>query len=112
MDIIADALGIDPLELRLRNIVHEGDEGPTGQVLTAVGLEECLRRAAEAIGWRDRRPGPGRGKGLACGWWTTTRGAPGGDVKTNPGRPPPAHPPPPATPTPPPPPRPPPPPHA
>ena len=47
MDIIADALGIDPLELRLRNIVREGDEGPTGQVLTAVGLEECLRRAAD-----------------------------------------------------------------
>ena len=57
MDIIADALGIDPLELRLRNIVREGDEGPTGQVLTAVGLEECLLRAAEAIGWKDRRPG-------------------------------------------------------
>jgi CO/xanthine dehydrogenase Mo-binding subunit len=84
MDIIADALGIDPLELRLRNIVHEGDEGPTGQVLSAVGLEECLRRAAEAIGWRDRRPGPGRGKGLAIGWWTTTGGSSGVYVKINP----------------------------
>lgn len=84
MDIIADALGIDPLELRLRNIVHEGDEGPTGQVLTAVGLEECLRRAAAAIGWRDRRPEPGRGKGLACGWWTTTGGSSGVYVKINP----------------------------
>ena len=84
MDIIADALGIDPLELRLRNIVHEGDEGPTGQVLTAVGLEECLRRAADAIGWPDRRPGPGRGKGLAIGWWTTTGGSSGVYVKINP----------------------------
>jgi CO/xanthine dehydrogenase Mo-binding subunit len=84
MDIIADALGIDPLELRLRNIVREGDEGPTGQVLSAVGLEECLRRAAEAIGWRERRPGPGRGKGLACGWWTTTGGSSGVYVKINP----------------------------
>ncbi|MGH7301358.1 MAG: xanthine dehydrogenase family protein molybdopterin-binding subunit, partial [Candidatus Rokuibacteriota bacterium] len=84
MDIIADALGIDPLEMRLRNIVHEGDEGPTGQVLSAVGLEECLRRAAEAIGWKDRRPAPGRGKGLACGWWTTTGGSSGVYVKINP----------------------------
>ncbi len=84
MDIIADALGIDPLELRLRNIVHEGDEGPTGQVLSAVGLEECLRRAADAIGWPDRRPGPGRGKGLAIGWWTTTGGSSGVYVKINP----------------------------
>ncbi len=84
MDIIADALGIDPLEMRLRNIVREGDEGPTGQVLSAVGLEECLLRAAEAIGWRDRRPAPGRGKGLACGWWTTTGGSSGVYVKINP----------------------------
>jgi len=84
MDIIADALGIDPLELRLRNIVHEGDEGPTGQVLSAVGLEECLRRAADAIGWPDRRPAPARGKGLAIGWWTTTGGSSGVYVKINP----------------------------
>jgi CO/xanthine dehydrogenase Mo-binding subunit len=84
MDVIADALGIDPLELRLRNIVREGEEGPTGQVLTAVGLEECLRKVAEAIEWKTRRPAPGRGKGLACGWWTTTGGSSGVYVKINP----------------------------
>jgi len=84
MDIIADALGLDPLELRLKNIVREGDEGPTGQVLDAVGLEECLRKAAAAIGWSDRRPGKWRGKGLACGWWTTTGGSSGVYVKINP----------------------------
>ncbi len=84
MDMIADALGLDPLELRLRNIVHEGDEGPTGQVLTGVGLEECLRKAAAAIGWDERKPGPWRGKGLACGWWTTTGGSSGVYVKLHP----------------------------
>ena len=84
IDIIADALGLDPLELRLKNIVREGDEGPTGQVLQAVGLEECLRKAAAAIGWQDRRPGRWRGKGLACGWWTTTGGSSGVYVKINP----------------------------
>jgi CO/xanthine dehydrogenase Mo-binding subunit len=84
VDIIADALGLDPLDMRLRNIVREGDEGPTGQVLSAVGLEECLLRAADAIGWMNRRPSPGRGKGLACGWWTTTGGSSGVYVKINP----------------------------
>ncbi len=84
MDMIADALGLDPLEFRLKNIVREGDEGPTGQVLTGVGLDECLRRAAAAIGWADRRPGPHRGKGLACGWWTTTGGSSGVYVKITP----------------------------
>src|SRR2546425_1105888 len=84
MDIIADALGLDPLELRLKNIVREGDEGPTGQVLEAVGLEECLRKAAAAIAWNDRPPGRWRGKGPACGWWTTTGGSSGVYVKINP----------------------------
>jgi CO/xanthine dehydrogenase Mo-binding subunit len=84
MDEIADALGLDPLEFRLRNIVRDGDEGPTGQVLSAVGLEECLTRAAAAIGWSERRPAAGRGKGIACGWWTTTGGSSGVYVKLNP----------------------------
>ena len=84
MDIMADALGLDPLEFRLKNIVHEGDEGPTGQVLQSVSVEECLVKAAAAIGWKDRRPEPGRGKGLACGWWTTTGGSSGVYVKINP----------------------------
>jgi CO/xanthine dehydrogenase Mo-binding subunit len=84
MDIMADALGIDPLDFRLKNIVREGEEGPTGQVLTAVGLEECLLKAAAAIGWRERRPAPGRGKGLAIGWWTTTGGSSGVYIKINP----------------------------
>src|SRR5262249_6472275 len=84
MDIMADALGLDPLEFRLKNIVRDGDEGPTGQVLGGVGLEECLGRAAAAIGWKDRRPEPGRGKGLSCGWWTTTGGSSGVYVKIGP----------------------------
>ena len=84
MDVMADALGLDPLEFRLKNIVREGDEGPTGQLLQGVGLEECLLKAAAAIGWKDRRPGPDRGKGLACGWWTTTGGSSGVYVKINP----------------------------
>jgi CO/xanthine dehydrogenase Mo-binding subunit len=84
MDMIAEDLGIDPLELRLRNIVHEGDQGPVGQVLSSVSVEECLRRAADAIGWNDRRPASGRGKGIACSWWMTLGGSSGVFIKLNP----------------------------
>jgi CO/xanthine dehydrogenase Mo-binding subunit len=84
MDTIADAMSMDPLEFRLKNIVREGDEGPTGQILSGVGLEECLLKVADAIGWKDRKPGPWRGKGIACGWWTTTGGSSGVYVKINP----------------------------
>jgi CO/xanthine dehydrogenase Mo-binding subunit len=84
MDIIAKDLGIDPLEIRLRNIVGEGDPGPSGEIHNSVSIEECLRRAADAIGWDDRSPEPGRGKGIACSWWMTTGGSSGVYVKINP----------------------------
>ena len=84
MDMIAEDLGIDPLELRLRNVVHEGDLGPAGEVLKSVSIDECLRQAANAIDWHNRRPAPGRGKGIACSWWMTTGGSSGVYLKLNP----------------------------
>ncbi|MBI4276980.1 MAG: xanthine dehydrogenase family protein molybdopterin-binding subunit [Armatimonadetes bacterium] len=83
MDIIADHLGMDPLHLRLRNVVQDGDLGPTGQPLGRVGVRDALLRAAQAIGWEERRSGPFRGKGLACSWWTTTGGSSGCFAKIN-----------------------------
>ncbi len=84
MDIIAADLGIDPLELRLRNIVHEGDLGPSGERLESVSIETCLRRAAAAIGWHDGPLRPGRGRGIACSWWLTTGGSSGVYVRLAP----------------------------
>lgn len=83
MDMIARRLGLDPLEFRLKNIVRDGDTGPTGQVFGRVSMETSLRKAAEAIGW-DRPSGSHRGKGLACGWWTTTGGPSGVYAKMHP----------------------------
>ena len=84
MDLIADDLGIDPLEFRLRNVYREGDKGPAGETLTSVSIDDCLRKAADAIGWKDRKPGHGRGKGIACSWWLTTGGSSGVYVRINP----------------------------
>ena len=73
LDRIADELGIDRLEMRLRNAVEDGDLGPTGQRLEGVSLKETLQAAAARIDWDRERP-PGTGVGLACSWWTTTGG--------------------------------------
>ncbi|MEO5598651.1 MAG: molybdopterin cofactor-binding domain-containing protein [Novosphingobium sp.] len=63
MDEMAEALGIDPIELRLRNLHQEGEKHPLfPSDFTTYRLDECLRRGAEAIGWRSRS-GPGAGKG-------------------------------------------------
>ena len=53
MDEIACALGIDPLEIRLRNAFQEGSVSPTGQVLQAVGLRETLQAASSRVGWPE-----------------------------------------------------------
>ena len=72
MDDIARRLGIDPLELRLKNLVQEGDQFVTGDKLIAVGISDCLKGAAQAIGWQAKEEQKDRelkekvrGKGLA-----------------------------------------------
>ncbi|MET0503534.1 MAG: xanthine dehydrogenase family protein molybdopterin-binding subunit [Candidatus Binatia bacterium] len=72
MDDIARRLGIDPLEIRLKNLLQEGDVFVTGDKLVSVGIADCLKGAAEAVGWQgkaeqeNRVPsGKVRGKGLA-----------------------------------------------
>ena len=64
LDILAEELGMDPLELRLRNAVQRGDLSLGGQVLRSVGFTACLDRAAEAVAW-GTKPGARRGKGIA-----------------------------------------------
>ena len=83
MNKLADALGIDPVELRARNLLREGD--PTS-VMTplpeGISIEEVLKAAAEAGGWRRTQAGWKResepasesdthirhGTGVACGF--------------------------------------------
>ncbi|MEM4417860.1 MAG: xanthine dehydrogenase family protein molybdopterin-binding subunit, partial [Nitrososphaerota archaeon] len=67
MEHIADELGMDPLEFRIRNIWDDGYVTPWGQRLENVGLRETLRRVAERIGWGRIRMGRGQGIGFACG---------------------------------------------
>jgi CO/xanthine dehydrogenase Mo-binding subunit len=59
MDLLAKRLGIDPLELRLKNLLHDGDVYCTGEVMHDVHFEECLRTATAAIGWNDSPQGKG-----------------------------------------------------
>jgi len=69
-DSIAAALRMDPFELRMKNIVVEGDTGPTGQVFGPIGAKECLQRAAELVDWSRHGSMPdGQGLGIAIGWW-------------------------------------------
>ena len=95
MDRIAEELGIDPLEFRLKNrVLPEGQPGPRqsppdqivdsqpiegGIPFSTNGLEECLTRGAEAFGWdqpleQPADPSKRRGKGMSM---MIYRGGPG-----------------------------------
>lgn len=55
MDRIARALGLDPLEIRMRNAVEAGDRLPTGQTLDAsTSARLCLEEAERRTGFRAR----------------------------------------------------------
>ncbi len=51
MDIIAEKLGMDPLELRMQNLMKDGDRAATGQAMRAVGMKACLEKVAELSQW-------------------------------------------------------------
>ena len=65
MDIIAEKLGIDALEFRLKNMLDKGDLYTPGDTPVDADLREGLLRAAREIGWGEKGPA-GTGKGLSC----------------------------------------------
>jgi CO/xanthine dehydrogenase Mo-binding subunit len=66
IDEIAHALGLDPVEMRLRNLVARGEELVPGDLPADGDWVVGLRRAAAEIGWDERRA-PHRGRGIAAG---------------------------------------------
>lgn len=69
LDMIAHHLGIDPVEIRLKNAVRSGDVTANGWKITSCGLSESIRKAAEVARWQEKKGKlpPYRGIGIACG---------------------------------------------
>jgi xanthine dehydrogenase molybdenum-binding subunit len=92
MDDLAEQLGMDPVELRLKNYVGLGDtfwgQGPlVRSIVQSDGVPDLLRQGAAEIGWANRpRPDSQQGRyrrgiGMARGFHTSSAGAPQpGDV--------------------------------
>ena len=66
MDEAARRLGLDRLEIRLRNLARPGEQFVPGDKAADGDWPGSLRRAAEEIGWGTPVP-PGRGRGIAVG---------------------------------------------
>ena len=76
---LADKLGMDPFELRQRNIVHEGDVMPAyyGQVNTSCALDRCLKAVHDRMDWDHKYPVReiGNGKVRAVGMGMAMQGS-------------------------------------
>jgi CO/xanthine dehydrogenase Mo-binding subunit len=71
-DIIARELGIDPLEMRRKNILKEGRPQATGTLMRGAEIETVLERLAAQMEWEkpfDKGNGTvKRGRGIAIGF--------------------------------------------
>ena len=67
LDLMAARLGLDPTEIRLKNSIHAGEPHSAGFIINTCGFSESVRKAADAIGWKEKRGKLpfGRGVGLA-----------------------------------------------
>ncbi len=78
LDIIAHELGIDPADLRLKQLAKPDTLTANFLRVRTIGLKQCIDAVVEASGWRQRKGklGRGRGLGLACSSYLTGAGLP------------------------------------
>ena len=68
MDELAEKLGIDPMELRLRNVVKEGDRQPNGVPHPVFGAKELEEAMRDHDHYQTPLSGPNQGRGAAIGY--------------------------------------------
>jgi CO/xanthine dehydrogenase Mo-binding subunit len=79
-DVLAARVGLDPVEFRRRNLVRDGDEGPTRQRHEGDGAIDTLDAAVERIA-AGAPLGPDEAIGVASGWWFSAPGPSGAFVR-------------------------------
>lgn len=82
MNCLAESLSMDPISLRMKNLLHPNSTTSTGQVLgESVGLEKCLATVADRLRLSEAPPQKGhkRGLGIAAGYHGNSLGPEGAD---------------------------------
>ncbi len=69
VDELAEKLGIDPIQFRVRNASKEGTRRVDGPVFPKVGNIETLEAARDSDLYQRKLEGPNRGRGVASGFW-------------------------------------------
>jgi len=74
MNMAAEELGIDPIELRIRNAMVVGDEIPGVTKIRSCGFKESLVKVREMSGWDEKRRESTAGRGLGVGCYSFISG--------------------------------------
>ncbi len=78
LDMIAEEIGMDPLELRIKNMMETGDTTCNDLNMSSFGMAECIEAVRKGSGW-DNKKGKmpdGKGIGMACGFFVSGAGYP------------------------------------
>ena len=68
IDMLCNELGLDPVEVRLKNAAREGTKSSYGPTWPQIGLVATLE-AAKASEHLKQPLGPNQGRGISCGFW-------------------------------------------
>ena len=82
LDELAKKLGIDPLELRLKNAAKEGTQAPYGPVFPRIGYVETLEALRDHPHFKETL-GENQGRGIASGYWFNGGGESSATVHVN-----------------------------
>jgi len=79
LDRLAEEIGMDPIEMRLKNVMQAGDVTCNDLNMSSLGMRECLEAVRDRVRWNERRKenrGKGHGIGVACGFFVSGAGYP------------------------------------
>ncbi len=78
LDAIAEELGMDPVEFRLKNMMQRGDVTCNEFNMSSLGMKECIEAVRDGSDWKNKKGKlpKGKGIGMACGFFVSGAGYP------------------------------------
>jgi len=83
IDELAERIGMDPLEVRLKNSAREGTRRTDGTVYKRIGCEETVQAASDSEHYKSKLEGIHRGRGVASGFWFNGGGESSAAISVN-----------------------------
>jgi CO/xanthine dehydrogenase Mo-binding subunit len=78
LDMIAEEIGMDPIDFRLKNMMVAGDVTCNDLNMSSLGMKECIQAVRDGSEWNKKKGKLPRGKGIgmACGFFVSGAGYP------------------------------------